>query len=65
MCNDALPQASSVFNVSSDQTLFEYRAAEGSADERCHHRLSQCRAPLSPNQMIAELCAEVGDGMKG
>jgi hypothetical protein len=24
-----------------------HRAAEGSADERCHHRVSQGRAPLS------------------
>jgi hypothetical protein len=38
-----------------DQTLFEHRAAEGPADERCHHRLSQCRAPLSPNQMCEKL----------
>ena len=34
-----------------DQEILEHRAAEGPADERCHHRLSQCRAPLSPNQM--------------
>ena len=33
-----------------DQTLFEYRPAEGPADERSHHRLSQYRAPLSPNK---------------
>jgi len=33
-----------------NQTLSEYRAAEGPADERCYHRLSQYRAPLSPNQ---------------
>ena len=25
------------------------------ADERCHHRLSQCRAPLSPNPMCEKL----------
>lgn len=25
------------------------------ADERCHHRLSQCRASLSPNQMWKNL----------
>jgi hypothetical protein len=24
--------------------------AEGPADERCYHRLNQCRAPLSPSQ---------------
>jgi Transposase, Mutator family len=30
-----------------DEEIFEHRAAEGPADERCHHRLSQCRAPLS------------------
>jgi len=29
----------------------EHRAAEGPADERCHNCVSQCRAPLSPNQM--------------
>jgi hypothetical protein len=34
-----------------DQTLSEYRALEGAAVERIHHRLSQCRAPISPNQM--------------
>jgi Virulence factor BrkB len=33
-----------------DQTLFEYRAAEGAEHERCRHRVSQCRAPLSPDQ---------------
>ena len=38
-----------------DQTLSEHRALEGPADERCHHRLSQCRAPLSPNQMCEKL----------
>ena len=31
-----------------DQTRSEYRAAEGPADERCYHRLSHRRAPLSP-----------------
>ena len=30
-----------------DEKILEYRAAEGPADER-GHRLSQCRAPLSP-----------------
>jgi hypothetical protein len=34
-----------------DQTLSEHRAAEGAEHERCHHRVSQCWAPLSPNQM--------------
>jgi hypothetical protein len=29
----------------------EHRAAERPADERCHHGVSHCRAPLSPNQM--------------
>ena len=38
-----------------NQTIFEHRATEGPADERCHHRLSQCRAPLSPNQMCEKL----------
>jgi hypothetical protein len=28
----------------------EHRAAEGPADERYYHRLSQPRVPLSPNQ---------------
>ena len=40
-----------------DQTLSEHRAAEGPADERCHHRLSQCRAPLSQNHMCEKLWA--------
>jgi len=30
-----------------EQAIFEYGAAEGPADERSHHRLSQCRTPLS------------------
>src|SRR5262249_30479372 len=34
-----------------DQEISEHRAAEGPADERCHHCVSHCRAPLSPNQM--------------
>jgi hypothetical protein len=34
-----------------DQEIPEHRAAEGPADERCHNCVSQCRAPLSPNQM--------------
>jgi hypothetical protein len=34
-----------------DQEIPEHRATEGPADEsRSHPRLSQCRAPLSPNQ---------------
>jgi hypothetical protein len=45
-----------------DQTLLERRAAEGPADERCHHRLSQCRAPLSPNQMCEKLWTLPTDG---
>jgi Transposase, Mutator family len=35
-----------------DQTLSQHRAAEGPADERCHLRLSQCRAPLSPKPNV-------------
>ena len=31
------------------RAIFEHRAAEGPADERCHLRLSQRRAPLCPN----------------
>ena len=38
-----------------DQTILEHRAAEGPADERCHHCVSQCRAPLSPNQMCEKV----------
>ena len=38
-----------------DQTLSEHRVAEGPADERYYHRLSQCRTPLSPNQMCEKL----------
>jgi hypothetical protein len=40
---------------SSHGALLEHRAAEGPADERCHHRLSQRRAPLSPYQMCEKL----------
>src|SRR5215475_5114615 len=32
-----------------DQEISQHRAAEGS-DERCHHRVSQGRAPLSQNR---------------
>ena len=38
-----------------DQALSEHRAAEGAEHERCHHRVSQFRAPLSPNQMCEKL----------
>ena len=31
-----------------DEKILEYGAAEAPADERGHHRLSPCRAPLSP-----------------
>src|SRR5262245_58306833 len=30
-----------------DQKISEHRVAEGPADERCHHRVSQGRVPLS------------------
>src|SRR5215813_1355012 len=33
-----------------DEEIPEHRAAEGPADERCHHGLSHCRAPRSPNK---------------
>jgi hypothetical protein len=33
------------------------RAEAGPADERCHHRLSKCRAPLSSNQKCEKLWA--------
>src|SRR6266540_5291418 len=33
-----------------DQEISQYRVAEGSADERCHHRVSQGRAPLSQTE---------------
>ena len=39
-----------------EQTLPKHRTAEGPADERCHHRLSQYRAPLSFEQN-EELCS--------
>ena len=38
-----------------DQEILEHRIDEGPADERCHHRLSQCRASLSPKQMCEKL----------
>jgi hypothetical protein len=38
-----------------NQTLSEYRAAEGPADERCYHRLSQCPGAAQPNQMCENL----------
>src|SRR5215472_4221942 len=34
-----------------DQEISQHRAAQGS-DERCHHRVSQGRAPLSQNRML-------------
>ena len=37
-----------------------HRAAKGPTDERCHHSVSQCRAPLSPNQMCEKLQLPVG-----
>jgi len=33
-----------------DEEIFEHRAAEGPADERCHHRVSQGRAPLNQTE---------------
>jgi hypothetical protein len=35
----------------STKRYLNIEAAEGPADERCHHCVSQCRAPLSPNQI--------------
>jgi hypothetical protein len=35
-----------------DQTIFEHGAAEGPADGRIYHRLSQCRVPLSPAKCV-------------
>jgi putative transposase len=35
------------------------------ADERCHHRLSHCRAPLSPNQMCEKLWTLPGSRQYG
>jgi hypothetical protein len=37
------------------QEISERRAAEGPADERCHHRLSQPRVPRSPKQKCERL----------
>src|SRR5262249_711420 len=39
-----------------DQEISEHRVAEGPADERCHHRVSQGRAPLSLNPTRANPC---------
>ena len=38
-----------------DQALSECRTAEGPTDVKWHPCLSQCRAPLSPNQMCDKL----------
>jgi hypothetical protein len=37
-----------------DQEISQHRAAEGPADERCHHRVSQGRAPLSQTEKILD-----------
>src|SRR5258707_8651172 len=37
-----------------DQKISQHRVAEGSADERCHHRVSQGRAPLSQTESAKE-----------
>src|SRR6516165_9418015 len=37
-----------------DQEISQHRVAEGSADERCHHRVSQGRAPLSQTESAKE-----------
>src|SRR6516225_1005117 len=39
----------------STKRYLNIRAAKGSADERCYHRLSQCRAPLSPTKCAKNL----------
>src|SRR5262245_14792258 len=39
-----------------DQEISQHRAAEGS-DERCHHRVSQGRAPLSQNRKFERFWA--------
>src|SRR5258708_34192102 len=36
----------------STKRIPEHRAAEGPADERCHHSLSQRRAPLNPEPKV-------------
>ena len=33
-----------------DQEISEHRVVEGPADERCHHRVSQGRVPLSQTE---------------
>src|SRR5262245_48184389 len=33
-----------------DEEVSEHRVAEGPADERCHHRVSQGRVPLSQTE---------------
>jgi hypothetical protein len=35
-----------------DQEISQHRVAEGSADERCHHRVSQGRAPLKVRKSL-------------
>jgi hypothetical protein len=50
-CGKLYSKRSSFADGVVDQEIPEHRAAEGPADEsRSHPRLSQCRAPLSPNQ---------------
>src|SRR5262245_60824695 len=54
-----------------DQTIPEHRTAEGPADERCHHRVSQGRAPLSQNRKcerfwtLPDVLADARSGKNG
>src|SRR5262249_7378183 len=63
-CGRGIPGLQSALNLAAarlrhipmvDQEIPEHRAAEGSADERRHHRLSQRWDPLSPNQSAKNL----------
>ena len=47
-----------------DQAISEHRVAEGPADERCHHRVSQGRVPLSQPKVrkILDTTDEMGRG---
>jgi len=50
-----LPRPGYATSQAPPQTLSEHRAAEGAGYERCHHRVSQCGAPLSPKPMCERL----------
>jgi hypothetical protein len=61
-CRGRVPDGQSALNLAAarlryiaglgvvDQKISEHRVAEGSADERCHHRVSQGGVPLSQTE---------------